>query len=527
MQTKVYSPQLKIGLFVSSLDRPWLDTPFMLQGFLIENEEDIRLLQKYCEFVHVGWSRSTLQQPSAGLNRQVLSVTESAANKHSLKNISQTSVAGAKSWPASKSSDVHATSEIVDASATMPSRRGKARIRPSKTAPNDSQLGGPRAPHNSDREDFLSDITGKFRSLFTGNSKTLQASTDFQQQCPLLNDRAVNSKRPAFVPSDIELTRYVDASPVEEEIAPAVKAHNQVNDVLNNLAKDIGANKRFAIEEAEVVIQEVVSSMVRNPDAMMWVTRMRQEAEPVYGHGLEVAVYLVAMGRHLGLPKEFLERLCMAGLLLDVGKIKLPKELLLKHGRLTPEEFEFLKSHVGIALEILKETPALHPDVLEAIAQHHERENGSGYPAGLYKSEISLFGRMAGIVDSFTALTNPGSCAEIMPAYEALRYLSNFNPDLFQATMIEQFIQAIGIFPVGSMVELSSGEVAVVISHSKVRRLKPRVLIISDSSKRPSPQPATLDLLYQRQTADRNELYIRRGLPTGAFGLDPREFYLA
>lgn len=526
MQTKVYSTELKIGLFVSSLDRPWLDTPFMLQGFLIEDEEDIRLLQKYCEFVHVDWSRSKLQQPVTDLNRDDLSVTESAANKQSLNNISQASSAGTKSLPASKSNGVLAMPDVSDTFTTMPSQRAKDRVLPSKTAPNDSQFSKHNIPNNSDRGGFLSEITGKMMSFLNRNSKAPHASTNFKQQRPALDNNAVNNERPAFIPIDIELIMYADSSHFEEEIAPAIKAHNQASDVLSNLVKDIRSNKRFTIEKTEVVIQEVVNSMVRNPDAMMWVIRLRQQDELVYGHGLQVAVYLVALGRHLGLPKDFLDRLCMIGLLLDVGKIKLPKKLLLKKGRLTSEEFETVKSHVSIAIDILKETPGLHPDVLQGIAQHHERENGSGYPVGLSKNEISLFGRMAAIVDSFSALSNPRSYAETMPVYEALQCLSSFNSDLYQATMIEQFIQAIGIFPVGSMVELSSGEVAVVISHSKVRRLKPRVLIISDSSKRPLPQPNTLDLLYQPQIANKEELYILRGLPIDAFGFDAREYFL-
>ncbi len=414
MQTKVFSTDLKIGMFATSLDRPWIDTPFMFQGFLIESAEDIELLQKHCEFIHVDWSRSTVQQPAAGLSWKDISTSEPAAS----------------------------------------------------------------------------------------------------------------IERPDFIPDDIELSIYLDAGPVEEEVAPAVKAHDHANEVLSNLLLDIKANKHFAIEEAEEVAQEVVGSMVRNPDAMMWVTRLRNQDELLYGHGLQVSVYLIALGRHLGLPKEYLERLCTVGLLLDIGKIRLPKELLLKNGRLTPVEFEAVKSHVALALDILKETPDLHADILQGIAQHHERENGSGYPAGLCKGEISLFGRMAAIVDSFTALTNPRSYADAMPAYEALQCLSNFNTDLYQASMLEQFIQAIGVFPVGSMVELSSGEVAVIISHSKVRRLKPRVLIISDASKRSSLQPATLDLLYQPLVAGGGEIFIQRGLPTGAFGMDAREFYL-
>jgi len=232
------------------------------------------------------------------------------------------------------------------------------------------------------------------------------------------------------------------------------------------------------------------------------------------------------LGRHLGLPRDLLDSLCTIGLLLDIGKVKITKALLQKKGRLTSEEFEIVKNHVQHSIDILNETPGWHPDILQGIKQHHERENGSGYPAGLSGNEICLFGRMAAVADSFSALTNPRSYAEIVPAYEALQTLSIFNSELYQPSMVEQFIQAIGVFPVGSIVELSSGEVAVVISHSKVRRLKPRVLIISDSNKRKSSQPTSLDLLYQHQLSDNKELYIQRGLPMGAFGLDAREFYL-
>ena len=416
--TKIPSSDLKIGMFVSSLDRPWIDTPFMLQGFLIANNDDIQLLKKHCEFVQVDWKRSTVQQANAGLVWEDLS-----------------------------------TSKFVE----------------------------PMQP----------------------------------------------ADRPDFIPDGIKLSMYSDVIPVEAEVAPAMKAHEHAGEVLMHLLQDIKANKYLTIEEAEIVAQEIVGSMVRNPDAMMWVARLRKQEELIYGHGLKVSIYLVALGRHLGLPKESLERLCTIGLLLDIGKIKLPRKLLLKQERLTPAEFNLIKKHVAFALDILKETPGLHADVLLGIAQHHEREDGSGYPAGLSKGDISLFGRMAAIVDSFTALTNSRSYAEAIPAYEALQCLVNFNPGLYQTSMLEQFIQAIGVFPVGSMIELSSGEVAAVISHSKIRRLKPRVLIISDSNKRPLQHPVTLDLLYQPQVSGGGEIYIQRGLSTGAFGIDAKEYYLA
>ena len=167
----------------------------------------------------------------------------------------------------------------------------------------------------------------------------------------------------------------------------------------------------------------------------------------------------------------------------------------------------------------------MHPDIMEGIAQHHERENGSGYPAGISKDNLGLFGRMAAITDTFSAMTNPRPYAKAIPAYQALHTMSNWGKEYFHAPLVEQFIHAIGIFPVGSMVELSTGEVAVVVSHNKVRRLKPRVMIISDKNKVQSESPTTLDLLHPPATYETSPT-ILTGLPTGAYGLNPREYYL-
>ena len=484
MLTKVPSSDVKKGMFVSSLDRPWMDTPFMFQGFLIQEEEDIELLQKYCAFVQIDWTRSTLEPPIVSQKGKSLSAPNASFSKLTSDNVSQ----------------------IPNATS-------------SNTRPVD-------IPSTSGQESMFSEITGRILNFFKSNSKAAGASDNSKRQPRAIEDNATSNERPSFIPDTIQLSMYVNVRPIEEEITPAENAHSNAMDTLNNLAQDIISNKRISIEDTKIVTQDVVNSMVRNPDAMMWVTRLRIQDEITYGHGLQVAVYLVALGRHLGLPRDLLDSLCTIGLLLDIGKVKITKALLQKKGRLTSEEFEIIKSHVQHSIDILNETPGWHPDILQGIKQHHERENGSGYPAGLSGNEICLFGRMAAVADSFSALTNPRSYAEIVPAYEALQTLSIFNSELYQPSMVEQFIQAIGVFPVGSMVELSSGEVAVVISHSKVRRLKPRVLIISDSNKCKSSQPTSLDLLYQHQLSDNKELYIQRGLPMGAFGLDAREFYL-
>ena len=518
MQTKVSTSELKVGMFVSLLDRPWLDTPFLFQGLLIESEKEISLLQKYCEFVYVDWGRSTLRYDAVKLTP--LETARPLAATHAHVPSETRSASSTKITPPQTSHDsgvpemriTRKNNESVPVSPSEKQPAGTAKTDPGNTTRNFSV-------DNPSRKDTPTGIFGKIKKLFRGGAlKTQRHSGE--------DTGDAEEERPDFIPASIRLSVYEEARAVEDEVEPAINAHQRIKTALENLVQNIKTSKPFVVEETKEVIQEVVNSMIRNPDAMMWITRLRKQDEFAYGHSLQVSVYLVALGRHLGLPKDYLERICMLGLLIDIGKAKLPKELLHKQGRLTSEEFELVKHHVQHALDILEETPGIHPDVLQGIAQHHEREDGSGYPKGLQREEISLFGRMTAIVDSFVALTNQRTYAQPIPVYEALQHICNFKPGLYQASMVEQFIQAIGVFPVGSMVELSSGEVAVVISHSKVRRLKPRVLVISDADKLPLQQPFTLDLL-KLHDANENPLFIRRGLPSGEFGLDAREYYLA
>ena len=477
MYTKVLSTNLKVGMFVSDLDRPWIDTPFPLEGFLIEDSQQIAQLQRYCASVMVDRTRSLggeyqaapqyVSSPRAG----VFLPTESG--RFDLREQDFQATAPAK--PRERRSIFERAREFLNA----------------------------RIPSKSAREHFDDDA---HRGIDPGKPE--------------------ESARPTFL-SGVPHTIYADASSVEEEFPPASDAYKRSSTALHHLVHDIRVGKTLAIEEVEDVIYDMVDSMVRNPDALMWVARMREQDVATYGHGLLVAVYLIAFGRHLGFPKDHLAHLGLVGMLLDVGKLKLPRELLEKKARYSDEEFAAVQEHVRLGLDLLAQTPNLHADVLEGIAQHHERENGSGYPAGLVAEKICMFGRMSAIADCFTALTNKRPYAEATSAYVALRSMSEWGGEYFHGPMVEQFIQAVGVFPVGSLVELSSGEVALIVSHNKVRRLKPRLLIITGPDKSPSPHPTIRDLLYDPKIVGETLTYIRRGLPAGAYGLDISEFYPA
>jgi HD-GYP domain-containing protein (c-di-GMP phosphodiesterase class II) len=271
---------------------------------------------------------------------------------------------------------------------------------------------------------------------------------------------------------------------------------------------------------------EITDSVVRNPDALLLLTYLRHKSHYAYDHAISVSVHLLAFGRHIGLPRPQLHVLGAAGILLDTGMSRLPGEILHKKGRLSEEEFETMKAHVGYGLEFVRNSPGLNPQVGEILALHHERENGSGYPLGLKEREISILGKMAAIVDCYVALISHRPYASPMPSFEALQMLYNWRGSFYHADMVEQFIQCLGPYPVGGLVELNTGEVAVVLEHNRIRRLKPRVMIVLDPDKQTLASPVTLDLINDPVAFNDQPYHIERSLADGAYGADLTDFYL-
>lgn len=465
MVIQVEASELKVGMFIADIDRPWLDTPFLFQGFLIEDDEQLAELRRHCTYAQVDYERS-----AAGL----LPAPDLGADPNAFRRPGRAATQG--------------YFKVVEESV-------------------------PRAP----RESFLQRLKDLFGSRGGMNAEHLEELDEGPPPILVHHD---------FIPKSVELTYHQKTTTVAEEIGPARQVFGLSQEFTQQVFTDIRAGKIISIEGIEEVIHNVVDSMVRNPDALMWVAHLKQQDMETYGHDLQVAVYLVAFGRNLNLPREHLDQLCMLGLLLDIGKTKLPREMLAKPGKLTLEEFELTKRHVDFGLDLLRDTPNLHADILEGLAQHHEREDGSGYPHALSSGSISLYGRMAAIVDVFVAITNVRPYAGALSALDTLRNLTIWSGNLFHKPLVEQFIQAIGVFPVGSLVELSSGEIAVVIRHSRVRRLQPRVLVICGPDKIPTPSFRVMDLLYQPDR-DSERIHIVRALPAGAYGLDPHEYYLS
>lgn len=320
---------------------------------------------------------------------------------------------------------------------------------------------------------------------------------------------------------------YPEKAPVEVEFKQAAKVYTETVATVTELLKPVG--KPGGVLEAKEVkdsVSRLTDSVVRNPDAMLLVSRLREKSAEVHARSLQVSLYLIVFARYLQLEREELELLGLLGLLQDVGKTRLPAEIMERKGPLSAEEHNLAKRHVEYSAEILKATPGLPPELPQLALLHHERQDGKGYPRGLKGAEIGLYGSMAAIADTFDALTAVRSYAAALSPSSALSFLYKERGAAFHPDLVEQFIQCVGVFPVGSVVELNSGEVGIVITQNLVRRLKPRVMVVLDGQGNPMRPHKILDLDKDPKVTPEEAYRIKRTLEQTRVKIDPREMFL-
>lgn len=428
---------LKIGMYVVQLDRPWLETPFLFQGFYVRDQDDISELGKYCAYVHI----------------------------------------------------------LREDSGVAPAGAGVASIR-SAVSPSPGQIR----------------VTGRNWSWMPA---FLRRRRRRQTTASLENGYA----QPG--------TFYEDSETFKEELKNATGAHVDAATTVRDVISTLKASDKLEMQRLESAITPMVDSILRNPSALSCLVRLQKKGDYLYHHSLGSMVWASILGRHIGLNRKDLNVVAMGGLLLDIGKIRLPDSILQKPGRLDPDEQTLVRRHVAYGLDILARTDDLDGRVIDMLATHHERYNGTGYPKGLKGSQIPVFGRIAGIVDSYDAMITSRPYARPMSSYEAFRQLRQLADVEFQAELIDQFIQAIGVFPTGTLVELNTGEVAVVTNQNRIRRLRPEIMIVMNAEREIQESFRIVDLNKETVSEDgRHSLWIERGLAPGSFGIDPTEFFL-
>ena len=407
-EKKISTVYLQQGMYVTNLDRPWIDTPFLIQGFLIRDEEEINLLKKYCEHVFIDTDKGI----------------DSAHFVH----------------------DAH------------------------------------RLKTNERLEQCLVDQT--------------------------------------------KLVEYVDTRTASEEMPVAQMAIDEASNRVVSIMESVKSGEKLDVEQVKTVVEPIVESIIRNPDALMWLTQMRHKDSYTYSHSVDNCALAIAFGRHMGLPKSDLDVLAMGLLLMDVGKMKLPAEVLNKTEPLTEDEYKLVRSHVKHSVEILKQSEDMDIDIINIALTHHERFDGSGYPGGLTGPQTPVYGRIAAIIDCYDAMTSQRPYSKPVSPYKALQEIYNWRNKYFQEELVEQFLQCLGVFPTGTLVEMHSGEVGIVMAQNKTRRMSPQVMLILDKDKKHFPDYLIVDLMNQPAEYNDDPLTILRGLDPGSYDIDPTEFYM-
>jgi HD-GYP domain-containing protein (c-di-GMP phosphodiesterase class II) len=413
MKRKVLSDDLTLGMYVAELDRSWesapFESPFDLQGFTIQNVEELLKVQKLCRYVYI--------DPNLGV--------------------------GAKRYL----SDEH----------------------------------------------------------------------QFNSAIHIIQETAAAAPLEEY---------YPEKMPIEKEMVRATEILDDTRRVYDQVLRDIESGNKVDTSTVKNVVGTLVESVLRNSSAASWLVRLKKQDETAYSHSISVCVLGLTLGRFLGLSTKQLNVLGMATLLQDIGKLSIPRYLLSKVERLDASEFELIKQHVHKSISVIRSMDDVSNQIIAVTAAHHERFDGTGYPRGLSRSEIDPLSSIAGLVDTYEAMIANRPYRRAKTGFEALMELYDERDRAHPGGLIEQFIQCVGIFPVGGFVKLNTGEIAVVVQRNQIVQLKPRVMILTDPKGNKLPHPQTLDLSAQFVLPARMPRMISKIVDPKDCHIDPQELFL-
>jgi putative nucleotidyltransferase with HDIG domain len=303
---------------------------------------------------------------------------------------------------------------------------------------------------------------------------------------------------------------------LREEIAVARQVHSEANKVVHSILSDVRLGKQIEVEHAEPVVEQITESILRNKDALTSLSRIKQKDNYTFQHSVSVCALLVSFAHAMGFGRDVIREAGIGGLFHDVGKMRVPDAILNKPASLTAQELAVMQSHAALGRDILKETDGIPERAILITGQHHERYDGTGYPDKLKENAISDFGQMASIVDVYDALTSNRVYHKGMEPTAALKKLFEWSKFHFNEELVQHFIRVIGIYPVGSLVSLESGLLAVVVQQGENNLLHPLVRAIFDPVKG-FITPYDIDL------ATGNDCIANHEQPT-KWGVDPFKY---
>lgn len=316
---------------------------------------------------------------------------------------------------------------------------------------------------------------------------------------------------------------YPERVEFDQELDSARQAHAQAAAFAERALEDVRGGRAIAVEEVREAIEPMVRSLVRNADAFLWLDALRARGAYEYRHALSCSALAAAFGRHVGLPEPLLLDMASGGLLLDVGKLRLPPALLASQACYDDTQRSAMQTHVESGLALV-DAAGVPGHVRDMIRTHHEWVDGSGYPARLQGDAIPLLGRIAAVIDAYDAMISTRPHRQAVAPHVALQSLYRGRGTQFASEIVEQFMQCMGVYPIGALVELSTGEVAIVTAQNAARRLQPRVMVLTGPDKQLLAQFHSIDLLVRGHSDE--PVRIANALAPGAYGLDPVDLFL-
>lgn len=421
--------ELRIGMHVIRLDRPWEETNFLLQGFVVQRQDDIDALQSQCRTVVI---------------------------------------------------------------------EGKVKRELDEK---------PAAPYQKpEKSRFLKFTADREKASRRTAKKASSPSTE--------NAQNRITKR----------VTYINKVDVNYEIRSATGHYEDAKSVAKTIMSGLRVGRTLDINRARDVVDKCVDSILRNDDALLLLTKLKHKHDYTAEHCLNVSILAAAFGKRLGMLEEEIRTLGLCGLLHDIGKSKVPTEILQKPGSLTPEEYGIMQNHANWGRDMLMALPKVVHATIDVAYNHHERLDGKGYPRGLLDYQIPYLAKIVAIVDTYDAITSNRAYDRGRSSMEALEIIHRFRGTQFDAELAKEFVLMIGIYPPGSIVEMASGEVAIVIRSNPKNRRKPGVMLVRDANKKRLPKYRLVDLSVNPLNEAGEPFSIAREVPDGTHGIVLQRF---
>ncbi len=291
--------------------------------------------------------------------------------------------------------------------------------------------------------------------------------------------------------------------PYREELKQARATRGVVSKALRGVMEDVALGGSMDKSKLDAAGKLITRSVFRNVDAMVGLTRIKEQDPYTATHCINVCVLVLAVALSEGINESDAEMLATAALLHDVGKTRVPLEVLNKPGRFEPHELAEMRKHTLHGEDILKEMPGVTDNILYIATQHHEMFDGTGYPHSLTGDEINRFGQMTAVADVYDALTSARVYKPAMPPHFALSLIYSNRDTEFRSDVVDLFVKSLGLYPVGSLVILDSGEVGVVCEPNPGNTREPKVGVVITRFKKRRPTPLVVDLADPHATEER------------------------